>query len=125
MQQTEQVVIEEVEERGAYAQALRMLIRQLLQVVGRQWRIGTVQAHERGANAVACLLVCVGRRSKALCFQYVRGGEVQPRITGKPHPLPRSSVWPTWLQVVTVQSVQPFQQLEEVVSVRLGKQRIG
>ncbi|MNO73492.1 hypothetical protein D3C76_644590 [compost metagenome] len=120
VQQAEQVVVEEVEERRPHTDTLRVFIRHLLQVIGGQGRIGAVQAHERGAHAIALRLPW-----QAFCLVHIRNREGQPWIAGKPHPQPGGCIWPTRLQVIAVQAVQPFQQLEEVVLVRLGEQLVG
>lgn len=79
-----------------------------------------MQAHECGADAVAVL-----RRRHALGFVYVRNRKGQPRVAGKPHAQTCGFVWPTRFQIITVQAVQALQQLEEVVLVCLGEQRVG
>ncbi|MNJ74459.1 hypothetical protein D3C77_713970 [compost metagenome] len=79
-----------------------------------------MQAHEGGAHAIA-----VSFPGHAFDLVYVGNRETQPRVTGKPHPQPGGLIWPAWFQVIPVQAVQAFQQLEEVVLVRLGEQLVG
>ncbi|MCY1447300.1 hypothetical protein D9M71_639130 [compost metagenome] len=113
-------MVEEVEEGRPHTDTLRMFISHLFKVVGGQWRVSAVQAHERGADAIA---VCLSRH--AFGFVYIRHREGQPRIAGQPHALPGGFVRPTWFQVVAMQAVQPLQQLEEVVLVRVGEQLVS
>ncbi|MNE38925.1 hypothetical protein D3C80_1328440 [compost metagenome] len=120
VQQAEQVVVEKVEEGRAYTDALRMFIGHLFQVVGGQWRIGAVQAQKRGNDAVAFLL-----SGHPLGFVHVRNREAQPWVAGQAHPPPGGFVWPTGFEVIAMQPVQPLQQLEEVVLMRLRQQLVG
>ncbi|MNS91608.1 hypothetical protein D3C72_1257050 [compost metagenome] len=120
MQQRQQAVVEEVQERRAYAHALAVLIGQAVQVVARQWGIGAVQAEERRLYVV----VGAGASRHALGHRHVGRGKAQACVAAQAHTLALGLVAVPGFQVVVVQAVQLLQQPEEVVVLRIGQQAV-
>ncbi|MNE13191.1 hypothetical protein D3C80_1060180 [compost metagenome] len=123
VQQRQQPVIEEIQERRTNATLLGLFVSQPLQVITGQWRVAAVQAEKCGLYPIPGVVAAIA--VQVVGIRDIGCREAEPRMALQADTATTGRAQRHGLKVIFVQGMQQFQQTVERIVPCVGQQPVG